>query len=215
MTQIEQIKAEIERLKSQLIKGACASQIAMETNCKEEAYDEVLSIIDKLPQDPSSSQNLANSAKTCKVEPKFKVGDKIIEKDFDECGCGTIIDIKDGKYIFDNGGFICIEEQGLWQLVGQDPAWSEEDERIYKVVLEILNSWSKGTISGEIIPPNTDRYINWLKFLKDRVQPQNTWKPSDEQMEALGKICEWISLPTAEILDEIRSLYNELKKLKG
>lgn len=58
-------------------------------------------------------QKLAN-----KVEPKFKVGDKIIEKDFDECGCGTIIDIKEGKYIFDNGGFIYIEEQGLWELVG-------------------------------------------------------------------------------------------------
>lgn len=57
-----------------------------------------------------------------KVEQKFKVGDRIIEKDFDECGCGTIIDIKDGKYIFDDGGFIYIEEQGLWQLVEQKPA---------------------------------------------------------------------------------------------
>lgn len=57
-----------------------------------------------------------------KVKPKFKVGDKIIEKNFDECGRGTIIDIKDGKYIFDDGGFICIEEQGLWKLVEQKPA---------------------------------------------------------------------------------------------
>ena len=48
---------------------------------------------------------------------KFNVEDKIVEKDFDECGCGTIIDIKDGKYFFDNGGFIYIEEQDLWQLV--------------------------------------------------------------------------------------------------
>jgi len=59
---------------------------------------------------------------TDKVKPKFKVGDKIIEKDFDECGCGTIIDIKDGKYIFDDGGFIFIEEQGLWKLVKQKSA---------------------------------------------------------------------------------------------
>lgn len=57
-----------------------------------------------------------------KVEPKFKIGDKILEKDFDECGCGTIIGIKDGKYIFDDGSFICIKEQGLWKLVEQKPA---------------------------------------------------------------------------------------------
>ena len=63
-------------------------------------------------------------------------------------------------------------------IIEKNPVWSEEDERIYKVVLEILNSWSKGTIGGEIIPPNTDRYINWLKSLKER----NTWKPSDEQI---------------------------------
>ena len=31
---------EIEKLKGQLLYGACSSQIAMETRCKEEAYDE-------------------------------------------------------------------------------------------------------------------------------------------------------------------------------
>lgn len=39
---------EIEKLKSNLIYGACASQIAMETRCKEEAYNEVLSYLDTL-----------------------------------------------------------------------------------------------------------------------------------------------------------------------
>ena len=48
MTIIEQIKAEIERLKGQLIRGACAAQIEMETNCKEEAYDEILSFLSTL-----------------------------------------------------------------------------------------------------------------------------------------------------------------------
>ena len=38
----------IENLKSNLIYGACASQIAMETRCKEEAYNEVLSFINTL-----------------------------------------------------------------------------------------------------------------------------------------------------------------------
>ena len=66
-----------------------------------------------------------------KVEPKFKIGDKIIEKNFDECGCGTVIDIKDGKYYFDNGNFIWIKEQGLWKLVEQNP--TDKIETKFKV----------------------------------------------------------------------------------
>ena len=40
--------AEIEKLKGQLLRGACSSQISMQTRCKEESYDEVLSFIDTL-----------------------------------------------------------------------------------------------------------------------------------------------------------------------
>ena len=40
--------AEIEKLKGQLLRGACASQIAMETRCKEDANNEVLSFLDTL-----------------------------------------------------------------------------------------------------------------------------------------------------------------------
>lgn len=46
--------AEIERLKAQLIRGACSAQIEMETNCKDEAYNEVLSFIYSLPDEPVS-----------------------------------------------------------------------------------------------------------------------------------------------------------------
>lgn len=44
----DRITAEIERLKGQLIRGACASQVSMETNCKVEAYNEVLSFLDAI-----------------------------------------------------------------------------------------------------------------------------------------------------------------------
>ena len=40
--------AEIEKLKGQLLRGACSSQIYMQTRCKEESYDEVLSFLDTL-----------------------------------------------------------------------------------------------------------------------------------------------------------------------
>ena len=47
----EKLKTKIIRLKGQLIRGACASQIEMETNCKDEAYNEVLAFITSLQQE--------------------------------------------------------------------------------------------------------------------------------------------------------------------
>ena len=49
---VQKIREGVERLKSQLLRGACSSQIAMETMCKEEAYNEVLSIIDSMQEKP-------------------------------------------------------------------------------------------------------------------------------------------------------------------
>ena len=51
---VQKIREEVVRLKSNLIHGACASQIAMETRCKEEAYDEVISLLDSLQKEPVS-----------------------------------------------------------------------------------------------------------------------------------------------------------------
>ena len=48
---VQKIREEVEKLKSQLLRGACSSQIAMETRCKEEAYNEVLAILDSLQEE--------------------------------------------------------------------------------------------------------------------------------------------------------------------
>ena len=47
---VQKIREEVEKLKSQLLRGACSSQIAMETRCKEEAYNEVLAILDTMQE---------------------------------------------------------------------------------------------------------------------------------------------------------------------
>jgi hypothetical protein len=52
MTDKEKFRKEVEKLKSSLIHGACSSQIAMETRCKEEAYNEVLAILDTIQEEP-------------------------------------------------------------------------------------------------------------------------------------------------------------------
>lgn len=44
-------RAKIEELKSNLVRGSCASQVAMETRCKEEAYNEVLALLDEMPDE--------------------------------------------------------------------------------------------------------------------------------------------------------------------
>ena len=67
MTDKEKFRKEVEKLKSSLIHGACSSQIAMETMCKEEAYNEVLAILDTMQEEPVSEE-LEEAAKNHAVE---------------------------------------------------------------------------------------------------------------------------------------------------
>lgn len=65
---VQKIREELVRLKSSLIHGACASQIAMETRCKEEAYDEVISLLDSLQEEPVSAElEMAAEKDVCEV----------------------------------------------------------------------------------------------------------------------------------------------------
>ena len=51
MSKIEKIKEEIKRRKAMLVKGACSAQKEMETNCKEEAYNEILDFVYNLDKE--------------------------------------------------------------------------------------------------------------------------------------------------------------------
>ena len=53
---VQKIREEVEKLKLQLLRGACSSQIAMETMCKEEAYNEVLAILNTVQEEPVSEE---------------------------------------------------------------------------------------------------------------------------------------------------------------
>jgi len=57
----------------------------------------------------------------------------------------------------------------------QKPAeWSEEDENMLNNTIILLKHYTIGIRDFE-----KNASIDWLKSLKDRVQPQNRWKPSD------------------------------------
>ena len=70
--------------------------------------------------------------------------------------------------------------------------WGEEDEKMLNELLDHCNT------------KNAELY-NWLKSLR----PQPHWKPSEEQIEAVYNILH----PDDPYYDELKSLYEDLKKL--
>jgi polyhydroxyalkanoate synthesis regulator phasin len=142
---------------------------------------------------------------TDKVEPKFKVGDKV-KSIIDGFEC-TIESIDNICYYGDTTNFD-IQDQDGWELVEQKPAWSEEDDRILYNVLSYI-----GYVAGKR-GVRDDLYkeaYNWLKFLKDRC----TWKPSKEQITVLHDVAAYIDnsiYPNQK--DILVNLYLQLKKLR-
>ena len=89
--------------------------------------------------------------------------------------------------------------------VNYNPVWSEDDEEHIESILKRLDGMCKkgATFTKTCFAVNQD--MDWLKSLR----PQNTWKPNDEQMEAL-KSCvgkTWFDI------DALRELLEQLKKL--
>ena len=72
MDKVQKIREEVEKLKSQLLRGACSSQIAMETRCKEEAYNEVLAILDTMQEEPVKRTPADIEASMQEVEDKSR-----------------------------------------------------------------------------------------------------------------------------------------------
>ena len=97
-----------------------------------------------------------------------------------------------------------LEKQG-------EKSWSEEDEEMIDFMIEFIESlyWRKD------LTKRKDEVLSWLKSLK----PQNRWKPSEEQMEALKYFISFHedharSLTTKwEEFKNLESLYNDIKKL--
>lgn len=97
-------------------------------------------------------------------------------------------------------------EKGAKWNAAQKSTWSEEDEVIIDEIIYFLEN---GTVK---LQHDLSLYASWLKSLRDRYL-KNTWKPSDEQMEALlSEVNAWTKgCPKQKIL---KSLYQDLKKLK-
>lgn len=92
------------------------------------------------------------------------------------------------------------EEELLKKGVVQKPAeWSEEDENNRLAINKAIWEYD------EFLQGDAVKLINWLKSLRP------SWKPSEEQMEALSEAVS--TFDGYEESDAIKSLYNDLKKL--
>lgn len=58
------LRKEIERLKGELMYGSCSALIQVETNCKNEAYNEILSCIDSLQQEQTDMGEVSDGYHT-------------------------------------------------------------------------------------------------------------------------------------------------------
>ena len=88
-----------------------------------------------------------------------------------------------------------------------DKYLSEEDESRMDNLCHFLEEYGN-QYYGHLTLQDT---ISWLKSLKDRVQSQQEWKPSEEQMATLEYYMH--TLPATEHKEELFGLYDDLKQL--
>lgn len=78
----------------------------------------------------------------------------------------------------------------------KESSWNEEDEKNYRMLQKII-------CDSGITAKMANKLSDWLKSIKERY----TWKPSDEQMDALETATSSLQSTALE------SLYNDLEKL--
>ena len=108
--------------------------------------------------------------------------------------------------------------ESLKDRVQPKQEWSEEDEYKYNTILHHLDL-RKEKYKKECNQEEQDRYrglYDWFKSLK----PQNTWKPSDEQMKILNEVLNFAANHESShwndyIFGTLNNLIRQLKKLKS
>ena len=81
--------------------------------------------------------------------------------------------------------------------------WSEGDEKKFRDVIRLVEQ-------GAPVQSIGDHYTDWLKSLKERY----SWKPSNGQIKAIEESIEFLGC-TKKVREDLKSLYEQLKKLRG
>ena len=163
---VQKIREEVEKLKSQLLRGACSSQIAMETRCKEEAYNEVLAILDTKQEeqeepaidelekvveeivDPTvlnayGVKEIANRLRRTMIEP--------VSKDLEEYSALIADELPQGTALTSNGEFdIASVKKLIIEACKYGAKWQKE--QIKELLLsEVLPYFMNGGEADEVV----------------------------------------------------------------
>lgn len=97
----------------------------------------------------------------------------------------------------------------------QKIAWSEDDEKNASYICAALDCYfrlreERNNTNGQ---EDLNKARNWLYNKLKYLKPQNTWKPSDEQMNALDSTLQYNKV-SHDSFEYLNSLFNDLNKLK-
>ena len=90
----------------------------------------------------------------------------------------------------------------------QKSIWGKEDEYKLSILEALCDDQINSSASYSTMYREMHELKDWLKSLK----PQNTWKPSEEQLKSLRWVIEYGNTTQTETL---KGIYEQLKKLKG
>ena len=62
--------------------------------------------------------------------------------------------------------------------IGQKPTWSEEDERNLQGIIDEIEANKNQAPDYDLV--TYDRFLSWLKSLKDKVQPKQEWNEQEQ-----------------------------------
>jgi hypothetical protein len=90
---------------------------------------------------------------------------------------------------------------------GTSKEWTINDAATLKELIDFLEN---GTAK---LQHDLTRYANWLEIKLESLRPQNTWKPSDDQMKALAWALSLAKNCGEECAFDLRTLQEQLKNL--
>ena len=151
------------------------------------------------------------------LHPAIKEQRDILEKAMTDAGWKFDFKKKELKKIEDEpnkcegcnnakGCVACVNGSEWAHIEEQNSTWSEDDERNRQGIIDEIEANKHSAPDYDFA--TYDRFLSWLKSLKERVQSQNTWKPSDEQMRILSIYADQNNTHGSVLT----SLYQDLKK---
>ena len=178
-----------------------------------------ISIIENIDGYRVKEEKQCEQKPTDEVKPKFREGDSIQFKGFghnrytikEVCGLTHYINTMGNRMdmSYTDANFEVIKDSDKIKL---SPTWSEEDENRFTNLIFLVKDSKENDATKE----GFIKFINRLKSLKEIY----TWKPSDEQMEALLKLEEMHVLEhektqeNAHLYMVVKSIREQLLKLR-